>query len=191
MRLFYSVAWAKSLSDVETTSPRLEVRHEQPYVAIAATTSIQEEAQTVTALMQDMQAWLTKRRIQTAGPPFVRYRLINMPNRLDIEVGFPLTAPVAVTTEEHLLFDVLPKGQYGVLVYTGPLDGLIEANAQLQRWAKAQGIAWQASETEAGTEWAARTETMLMVSDPADKPNESQVEIAYLVESATGVKAMQ
>ncbi|BDC50223.1 hypothetical protein F183_A25390 [Bryobacterales bacterium F-183] len=153
--------------------PRLEDRPEQFYLAIPATTSMEQLGQVVTTHIQELQAWFAAHNIQPQGPPFVRYRAIDMPARLDIEVGIPVAVNASAPPHNRIKQDTLPQGLYGVLLHTGPLDKLVEANATLQKWAETEGMDWQLD----GTTWAARTETMLTPPDV----NPPQVEIAYLV----------
>jgi DNA gyrase inhibitor GyrI len=74
----------------------------------------------------------------------------------------------------------LPAGQYLVLRHTGPYDGLVASNADLQRWAAEQGVAFDSWDTAEGTAWRARVEHYL--TNPAAEPDPAkwEVDVAYL-----------
>jgi effector-binding domain-containing protein len=74
----------------------------------------------------------------------------------------------------------LPAGRYATLVHVGPYDGLIDANARLQAWAREQGHVFACE----GPKWDGRVERSL--NDPTAEPNPAkwQTEVAYLLASA-------
>jgi len=71
----------------------------------------------------------TSQGITPAGPPLIRYLVIDMAGELQIELGVPVTAPV--TASGRVQPGVLPEGRYAVLRHTGPYDGLVASNAAL------------------------------------------------------------
>ena len=52
----------------------------------------------------------------------MRYYVIDMAARMDIEIGWPVAAPVA--SEGRVAAGVLPAGRYASLVYTGVQNGV-------------------------------------------------------------------
>lgn len=160
------------------TEPRIEQRAARPYLGIAATTSLQQEAEVVSSCLSRLQAWMASRGLQAAGAPFVRYRRIEMPHRLDIEVCLPVAAP----TEggEDVRAAELPAGRYAALVHTGPMDGLVEANAALQTWLHDRQLGCAMDEQGPATVWAARIETSLTPPGATGR-GDSRTEVAYLL----------
>ncbi len=162
-----------------SNEPRIEHRPARRTLAIEATTSMQQEAKVVVSTMPRLQAWLASRRLQADGPPFVRYRRIDMPHRLDIEVGVPVAT--AAEGDGEVVAGELPAGRYAVLVHTGPTHELVEANAVLQKWAQEQQVDFDVQQEGSSSIWAARLETSL--TDPAAEPDprSRRTEIAYLL----------
>lgn len=93
-------------------------------------------------------AWLAQHRVPSDGAPFIRYHTIDMGGVLDIEIGVPVASPIS--SNEHLGARNLPAGRYATLVYTGPYDGLMHANAVLLDWGKGMGLVWDQSESANG-----------------------------------------
>ncbi|WP_439517559.1 GyrI-like domain-containing protein [Hydrogenophaga sp.] len=162
-------------------TPRIEQRTEQPYLGIPVETSMQEEPRVIASHLQELQAWLRAEGIAATGAPFVRYRRIKMPELLAIEVCLPVqTAPPG---DGRVRGNAIPEGRYAVLVHQGPVSGLVEANARLQRWAREQGLDFLTQDSGDVEGWTSRIETYL--SDPQQEPDASQhrTEIAYLLKS--------
>jgi effector-binding domain-containing protein len=160
------------------TEPKLEDRPEQPYVAIRTQVTMQEMGPVIPQLLGEVFAWLGQQGVSPAGPPFMRFVVIDMAAQLDIELGVPVATAMAgagrVTAGE------LPAGRYATLVYTGVQNG-IPANAALQEWAAGQGITWQKWPTDKGEAWRARIESFLSDPDTEPDPAKWQTEVAYLV----------
>jgi effector-binding domain-containing protein len=159
------------------TEPKLEHREKRHYVAIRTRVAMQELGTVIPQLLGEVFAWLGKQGITPAGAPIIRYNVIDMPARLDIEVGVPVATALAGNSRIHA--GTLPAGRYATLVYTGVGNG-VPANAALQEWGKKQGIKWQMRTTKNGTVWAARVEFFL--TDPKQEPDREkwQTEVAYL-----------
>ena len=121
-------------------------------------------------------------RIAPAGPPLIRYLVIDMAGELQIELGVPVAAPV--TASGRVQPGVLPEGRYAVLRHTGPYDGLRASNAALLAWAKEKGIAFDTWETAGGAAWRCRAEHYL--TDPSQEPDPAKLEtdVAFLISEA-------
>jgi effector-binding domain-containing protein len=89
-----------------------------------------------------------------------------------------------VPGDDRVRAGVLPAGRYVTLRHTGPYDGLIASNADLQDWAEARGITFDSRDTDHGEAWHSRVEHYL--TDPSAEPDPAkwQVDIAYLVSAA-------
>lgn len=162
--------------------PMIEQRAALPYAGIAMQFPMDGFPAAVDAAFPELFGWLAGRGIQPAGPPFIRYHVIDMPAELDVEFGVPVVA--AVPGDDRVRAGVLPAGRYVTLRHTGPYDGLVASNAALQDWAKARGITFGSRETGHGEAWPGRVEHYL--TDPSAEPDPAkwQVDIAYLVSAA-------
>jgi effector-binding domain-containing protein len=159
--------------------PQIEHRPSRPYLGVATTTSLDREAEVIPARLRQLEAWMASRGLRANGSPFVRYHRIEMPHRLDIEVGVPLAD--AADGEGEVIAGELPAGRYAVLLHTGPLDELVEANAALQRWAELHQVRFDVEEQGPASVWAARIEASLTDPEAEPDPRGRQTEIAYLL----------
>ena len=156
--------------------PEIQQRPAQVYAGIPATVTMATFPQAADTGFPELFGWLAEHGITPAGPPFIRYHVIDMAAELEIELAVPVDAPVAGSG--RVRSGVLPGGRYVTLLHTGPFDGLVAANAALQEWAREQGIALESSAD--GARWNGRVEHYL--TDPAEEPDQAkwQVEVAYL-----------
>jgi effector-binding domain-containing protein len=160
------------------SEPKVEHRAAVRYVAIRTASPISELPSVEPKLWKAVFGWLGKHHVAPSGAPLIRYLVIDMPNRIEIEVGVPVAK--TVKGNGRILSGVLPAGQYVVLTHVGPYDGMVQANADLQAWAEKRGIHWQMHTTKLGSAWAGRTEFYL--KDPSNEkdPEKYETEIAYL-----------
>lgn len=161
--------------------PYLDYRAERPYLGIPVFTSMNEEARVIAEHLAELREWMKSRQMAAVGAPFVRYRQIDMPDRLEIDVCLPVES--APPGDGRVRGSALPAGQYAVLLHTGPHDALVAANEKLQRWAAQQGIRFQAHERGDAIDWTSRVETYLTDARSERDANKLQTEIAYLVQS--------
>src|SRR5262249_58196539 len=117
--------------------------------------------------------------VAPAGPPLIRYLVIDMAGELQLELGVPVAAPVAASGRVQP--GVLPEGRYAVLRHTGPYDGLMASNAALLQWARDNGVEFDTRATPQGTAWRGRAEHYL--TDPAQEPDPAKLEtdVAFLI----------
>jgi effector-binding domain-containing protein len=164
------------------TEPMIVERDEQPYLGLRTSVTMEGISGFLDASFPTVFAHMEATGIRPSGPPFVRYHVIDMDGVLDIEVGVPVAS--AATGTDRVVAGVLPAGRYGTLTYTGPYDGLVDANEALQQWAERQGLHWAMSETDAGDWFASRIEVYL--TDPASEPDPQkwETEVAYLLADA-------
>jgi effector-binding domain-containing protein len=147
-------------------SPTIETRMDQPYVAIPVSVRIEELGSVVPLLTDRVFDWLAARGIAPTGPPFWRYVVVDMENKLELETGAPVASPVEGDGE--IRTGVLPAGRYATVVHAGHPDTLVTATRDLLQWASARGFEWDAD----GNRWGCRLEEYL--SDPAEVPDMSQ-----------------
>ena len=74
----------------------------------------------------------------TTSPPLIRYLVINMADKLEVELGVPVATDVP--TDDGVSAGVLPPGRYASLVYSGDYSGLMSANKALLDWGAEQGL---------------------------------------------------
>lgn len=160
------------------TAPKLEDRSEQPYVAIRTQATMDELGTVIPQLLGDVFAWLGKQGIASAGAPFIRYLVVDMAAKLDIEVGVPVAG--GVPGDGRISAGVLPAGRYATLIYTDVRRG-VEANAALLDWGAAQGLVWDSWAAENGDGFGARLESYLTDPDEEPDPAKWETEVAIRV----------
>src|SRR5579875_987471 len=96
------------------TEPKLEDRDAQHYVAIRTQATMQELGTgVIPQLHSEVLTWLRKQGIVPSGAPFIRYLVINMMEKLDIELGWPVAS--ALSGEGRITPGTLPAGHYASL----------------------------------------------------------------------------
>ena len=167
---------------------QIQRREAQSYAAIPMQVTMDTLGGAVDQAFPELFGWLARHAIAPAGPPFIRYLVIDMAAGLQIEMGVPVAMAIDDGGSDgdsgdggRITPGVLPAGRYAVLRHTGPYDGLIASNAALQRWAEEQGITFDSWDTPEGTAWRARAEHYL--TNPAAEPDPSkwEVDVAYLI----------
>ncbi|GAA1836328.1 GyrI-like domain-containing protein [Microlunatus capsulatus] len=141
----------------------------QPYVAVTGEVTME----TIPALADrfgEVEGWLAGQGVEPAGPPFFRYRVIDMDRRLVMEAGVP-TADV-LDGEGEVRPGVLPAGRYVTTTYVGHPADLVRVTGELLAWTAAQGLAFDVRPGEDGEVWGSRLEWM--ETDPAVEPDMSR-----------------
>jgi effector-binding domain-containing protein len=154
------------MSDAAVAEPAVVARPEQATVGIREEVTMATIARVADRIV-DVAAWLGAHRVPPSGPPYLRYRGIDMAGRLDVEAGFRVATPVAGDGE--VVAGMLPAGRYVVTTHRGHPDGLAAATAALLGWAEQRGLAWDTQETPDGTVWACRLE--IYRTDPRVQPD--------------------
>jgi effector-binding domain-containing protein len=157
---------------------RVELRAAQPYAGIQVRVTMDGLSGAVDEAFPELFGWLAAQDIPAAGPPFIRYLVIDMAAELQIELAVPVSTDISGA--ERVQPGVLPAGRYATLRHTGPYDGLVASNAALQQWARQEGIKFDTWDTPEGTAWRARAEHYL--TNPADEPDPAkwEVDVGYL-----------
>lgn len=160
-------------------APQIDERGDQPYVGIRTQVSMQELEPTIVQSIGELHAWLEKQGVKQSGPPLIRYYVIDMATKLDVEVGLPVA--VAPTGDQRVSASVLPAGRYASLIYTD-IDRGVEGNAALLDWGKAQGLMWDRWDDAKGDAFGARYESFL--TNPADEPDRAKWETEVAIRLA-------
>jgi effector-binding domain-containing protein len=159
------------------SQPRIDYRTERPYMGIRTQVPMKGMFQVVDKLRQEMSIWLKQQGVEPAGPPFLRYHVIDMAGEMDIEVGIPVAT--ALPGDGRVSAAVLPKGQYASVIYVG--NGFT-GNKTLIEWAKTNGIAWDRWEDPKGDAFRSRCETYL--TDPKTEHRKTKWEIEVAIKLA-------
>lgn len=156
-------------------SPTITERPATPYVAITAKVTMDAIATVVPPLTQEVFAWLQSREIAPVGAPFWKYNIIDMERGLEIEAGVATAEPVDGDARVHA--GVLPEGRYATLLHVGHPKTLMDATAQLLKWADEQGLTWDVSPSPDGERWGCRLE--IYHDEPGQDMNEWETELAF------------
>jgi effector-binding domain-containing protein len=165
---------------VMNAEPQITQRPPLPYAGLPATATMTNFASVIDAGFPEVFGWLGEHGIEPAGPPFIRYNVIDMDGDLEVELAVPVAGEAAAGGQEgRVRAGVLPGGRYVTLLHAGHYDGLIGANAALQQWAADQGVALESSPDQ--RRWRGRVEHYN--TDPSAEPDPAkwQTEVAYLI----------
>jgi effector-binding domain-containing protein len=155
--------------------PKIESRPEQPYVGKRIVMPMSEFGNVIPTLISDVSKWLDGKNVEPAGPPFLRYRVINMPERMDVEVGIPVDQTVAA--DDQIASDSLPAGRFATLTYEGVKNG-VAANAKLIDWIGNQGEEMACYKSQPGDAFEARYEIFLTDAQAEPDQNKWKTEVA-------------
>ncbi|TCK66380.1 GyrI-like domain-containing protein [Curtobacterium sp. PhB136] len=154
-----------------STTPTFEQRAATSCAAISAEVTMASIADELPPLIGRVAGFLAEHGRAPSGPPFWRYRVIDMSGVLTVEVGFPVaeTLDVPTGTPGDVVPGVLPAGTYATTVHVGHPDGLLDATSALLAWADGAGVVWDRTLGSDGEHWACRLEEYL--SDPVEEPD--------------------
>jgi effector-binding domain-containing protein len=152
-----------------SAAPEIVTRAEQPYVAIRGQVSMAEIG-AFAVRTPEVYAWLGADGLPPAGPPFLKYNVIDMARQLEIDNGVPVAAPV--DGDGDVISGVLPGGRYATLTHVSHPSELIDATKELLDWAASHGLTWDMSPGETGDRWVSRQEIYL--TDPREEPDMSK-----------------
>jgi len=157
-------------------APEIETRTEQAYVALRARVPMSGIA-AFAVRTGEVFSWLGDRGLAPAGPPFLKFNVIDMARELEMENGVPVAAPV--DGDDLVVAGILPAGRYATVTHTGHPSELVEVTGALLDWGAEQGLTWDMSPSENGDRWRARLEFYL--TDPAEEPDMSkwQTQLAF------------
>lgn len=153
--------------------PKIDKRPKQIYMGIRTIAPFKGMFRVVSTIADELKAWVDENKIKTAGPPFLRYHVIDMRGFMDISYCVPVRK--ALPDDGNVKADVLPAGRYASLIYSG---GGISGNRALIEWVRGQGMDFDRWDTEQGDNFRSRYETYL--TDPKVEPRKSkwQIEVA-------------
>ena len=160
-----------------TNPPRIHDQHEQHYVSLSRTVSMDGFSDVIDAGFPELFGWLGQRGVAPESAPFIRYNRIDMAGTLDIELAVPVSPGDATGLhgDDRVTVGSLPAGRYATLHHVGPYDGLMASNAALQEWAAHNGVAFDVTPSSSGDRWGARVE--IYTTNPAEEPDPSKLEV--------------
>ena len=152
-----------------SAAPEIVTRAEQPYVAIRGHVSMAEIG-AFAVRTPEVYAWLGAHDLPPAGPPFLKYNVIDMARQLEIDNGVPVAAPV--DGDGDVIAGVIPAGRYATVTHVGHPSELYGATKALLDWGAEQGLSWDMSPSADGERWGSRLEIYL--TDPREEPDMSK-----------------
>lgn len=158
--------------------PRIEERAAQHYAGIQTAVPMDGISAALDEAFPELFGWLAANETAPAGPPFLRFLVIDMEALLQLELCVPVAAPV--TGSGRVQPGVLPAGHYVVLRHIGHYDGLIAANAELQRWAQDHDVEFDMTDTPEGSAWGSRLEQYITDPSMEADPAKWETDVAYL-----------
>ncbi|GAA4413632.1 GyrI-like domain-containing protein [Actinokineospora soli] len=152
--------------------PIVEERGPVSYAGIVERATLAEWGR-VNALVPEVAEWLASHGIAVTGPPLYRYYAGDVGTPIEVEVGWPVAAPLPPSSRVRA--GVLPAGRYAVLVHRGHPDQIGTSFAALESWRAETGASWDVVDGR----WACRYE--LYRTDPAVRPDPAtwETEICY------------
>lgn len=147
--------------------PRLETRPAQPYAGTRTVMPMRDFDREIPELLATVSRWLDAHHVRPSGQPFLRFHVIDMPERMDVELGMPTEREC--TASGQVEGRLLPAGRYAVMAYTGVENG-VSATTQLIDWIAAQGEQPDAHASENGEVFESRYETFL--TDTTAEPDQ-------------------
>ena len=157
------------------TEPAVAYRGKQDYMGIRTQVAMRRLKAAIPRLLDEVFAWLEEREVGPAGPPIVRYHVIDMKGTLDVEMGVPVAR--AMPDDGRVAAGVLPAGRYASLVFTGVKNG-VKANGVLLEWGAQQGLTWDTFEADGGDGFGARFESTLTHPDEEPDTAKWKIEVA-------------
>ena len=110
------------------TEPKLEDRVQRHYLGIRINVPMSEFSIIIPQLLGEVSGWLKTHSIAPVGAPFMRYHVIEMASKMDVELG--VFVANSIVGDGRVTASVLPAGKYATLIYTGVMNG-IAANTTL------------------------------------------------------------
>lgn len=157
--------------------PKVDTRPEVTYMGIRTQTQFKGMFKEVDKLFKEMNAWAKKEGVELAGPPFLRYHVIDMEGEMDIEVGFPVAA--ALPGNDRVKPGKVPAGRYASLIYQG--NGYT-GNKTLIEWARSKGLQWDRWDDPKGDGFRSRYEAYL--TDPKVEPRKTRWDVEVAIKLA-------
>ena len=157
--------------------PKIDTRPKQTYMGIRTIAPFKGMSKVIDSISKELNAWVDQHKIETAGPPFLRYHVIDM--RGFMEISYCVPVHKVLPDDGTVKADALPAGRYASLIYSG---GGISGNRALIEWVRAQGMDFDRWDTDQGDNFRSRYETYL--TNPKVEPRKSRWKIEVAIKLA-------
>lgn len=157
--------------------PKIDQRPKQAYMGIRTIAPFKGMSKVISRIADELNDWADENKIETAGPPFLRFHVIDMRGFMDISFCVPVRK--TLPDDGQVRADEIPAGKYASLIYSG---GGISGNRALIEWVRAQGMDFDRWDTEQGDNFRGRYETYL--TDPKVEPRKSKWKIEVAIKLA-------
>jgi len=157
--------------------PKIDTRPKQVYMGIRTIAPFKGMSKVIDSISKELNASVIENKIKTAGPPFLRFHVIDMRGFMDISFCVPVSE--ALPDDGDIKADVIPAGRYASLIYSG---GGVSANRTLIEWVRTQGMDFDRWDTEQGDNFSGRYESYL--TDPKIEPRKSRWKIEVAIKLA-------
>jgi effector-binding domain-containing protein len=154
--------------------PKIDTRPEQAYMGIRTIAPMKGMSKVVDKISKEMNTWIKEHGVRPAGPPFLRFHVIDMRGEMDITYGVPVGA--TLSGDGNVAAGALVAGRYASLIYSG---GGIAGNRALIEWVRGNGMDFDRWDTEKGDNFRCRYESYL--TDPKKEPRKSRWEIEVAI----------
>lgn len=157
------------------TKPVIDERPERHTAGIRLKAPIRDFKRVIPQTLGEVFAWAGENGVHPAGPPYMRFHVIDMAGLMDMELGIPVAEPIQPNGKVQP--GTFPAGRYASLIYTGRDRGY-SGNKALIDWANKQGLKWDRWDDPAGDAFACRYESFL--TSPEEEPDHKkwQTEVA-------------
>jgi effector-binding domain-containing protein len=159
-----------------SVEPSVEYRPARPYLGLAGVVTL-ETIGTVERRIPELLAHLAAEGVAPAGPPFVRYRVIDMFRRLEIEAGVPVDVDVRV--EGEMFGDVVPAGRYVTYTHRGGPETHIGVIGAIFAWAAERNLVWDVEPVDEGDAWGGRLAFTLSEASASPDGDDLVTEFAF------------
>lgn len=156
------------------SDPHIFTREETPTIGIRETGPFRGMLAREDQLRKELTRWLKANQIQSVGPFYMRFYVVNMEGKMDFEVGVVMDSPVE--GEGHIRSSSLPAGRYIGLTYQG--SGL-QGNKALVEHVYANQLPVDRRDTEAGDNFACRYELFLTNTKLEHRKTRWENEVAF------------
>ncbi|WP_084963716.1 GyrI-like domain-containing protein [Thermoactinospora rubra] len=151
-------------------------RQAQPYVGITASITMTTFGK-IADRIPEIAGWMAANGVEIAGPPFLRYHLIDMERELVVEAGFPTTG--RVDGEGEITPGVLPAGRYVTHTHHGHPDQLGDVIDEMHAWVAGRGLSWDMEQTPDGERWGCRLEVYHTHPGQEPDPNNWDTQLLF------------
>lgn len=153
------------------SQPRVVTKADQPFAAIVLTVSQPEIASVAPPLIGEVMAWIAANGGEEAGPCFFNYVTFLPDGKMEMQVGVPTRT--VMTGDGRVTTGTLPGGRYVSATLSGPYSALYNANMEVDKWARAQGLEF--SGEERADRFLGATRLEIYHSEPDAEPPVTEV----------------